>query len=63
MWNAIEEMAMMLVMALLKVIINSPASVAKEKAVVAQLAQLSTEADTAVNGTTWTSAAAPPPGA
>lgn len=60
MWNAIEEMAVMLVMALLKVIIKSPASVTKEKAVVAQIAQLATEADTAVNGTTWSNTPAPP---
>ena len=63
MWNAIEEMAVMLTLALLKVIIHKPGSVQKEHAAVAQLAQLATQADTAVNGTTWTSATATPPGA
>jgi len=58
-WNAIEEMAVYLVMALLKVIIKNPSSVSKEKAVVSQVAQLATEADTAVSGTTWSSTPAP----
>jgi hypothetical protein len=60
MWNAIEEMAVMLVMALLKVIIKNPGSVSKEKAAVAQIAQLATEADTACNGTAWSSTPATP---
>jgi len=59
-WNAIEEMAVYLVMVLLKVIIKNPASVTKEKTVISQIAQLATEADTAVSGTTWTSAPGTP---
>jgi len=58
-WNAIEEMAVYLVMALLKVIIKNPASVTKEKSVVSQIAQLATEADAAVSGTVWSSTPAP----
>jgi hypothetical protein len=60
MWNSIEEMAIYLVCALLKVVIKNPAAVSKEKSVVAQIAQLSTEADTAVNGTVWSNAPATP---
>ena len=60
MWNSIEEMAVYLVMALLKVIIKNPSSVAKEKTIVSDIAQLATEADTAVSGTVWTSAPATP---
>ena len=59
MWNVIEQMAISLVMALLKVVIKNPTSVAKEQAVVAEIAQLATEADAACNGTVWTSTPAP----
>jgi len=58
-WNAIEEMAVFLVMALLKVIIKNPSSVTKEKAIVSQIAQLATQADSAVSGTAWSSTPAP----
>jgi hypothetical protein len=60
MWNSIEEMAIYLVCALLKVVIKNPAAVSKEKSVISTIAQLATEADTAVNGTAWTTAPAPP---
>lgn len=60
MWNSIEEMAVYLVMALLKVIIKSPASVAKEKTIISDIAQLATQADTAVSGTVWSSTPATP---
>jgi hypothetical protein len=53
-------MAVYLVIALLKVIIKNPASAQKEKTAVAQIALLSTEADTACNGTAWTSQPATP---
>ena len=53
MWNAIEEMAVSLTIALLRVIIKSPEAVTKEGSIVAQIAQLSTEADMAVNGNVW----------
>lgn len=60
MWNSIEEMAIYLVCALLKVIIKNPTAVTKEKTIISDIAQLSTQADTAVSGTVWTSAPATP---
>ncbi len=60
MWNAIEEMAVSLTIALLRVIIKSPSAVTKEGSIVAQIAQLSTEADMAVNGNVWTMTPATP---
>lgn len=61
MWNIIEQMAVALALTALKLAIKNPASIAKEGAVIAQMAQLSTQADTMANGTQWTSAPGPKP--
>ena len=54
MWGAIESLAVALVIALLQVVIKNPGAVKTEKATIAQIASLATEADTAVNATVWT---------
>jgi hypothetical protein len=60
-WSFIESFAVQLVLTILKLVVKSPASVKTEASVIKQLAQLATEADTAVNGTAWTSVAGTPP--
>lgn len=58
----IESFFVSMALTILKGTIKNPASVAKEGAIISNLAQVATEADTAINGTIWTSqtvAAAP----
>jgi hypothetical protein len=43
----------------LKLAIKNPASIKTEGAIISQIAQAATEADTMANGTVWTSASAP----
>lgn len=61
MWSTLESMFVMLAITILRSVIKNPASVKKEGAIVASIAAAATEADTAVNGTTWTSAPGTPP--
>jgi hypothetical protein len=55
MWSTLESMFVAIAITVLKSTIKNPASVKKEGAVIAALAAAATEADTAVNGTVWTS--------
>jgi len=59
MFSAIESMFVMLAITILRATIKNPQSVAKEGAVISNLAMVATEADTSVNGTVWTSTPAP----
>lgn len=55
MFNVIEAMAVYLVMALLKLVIKNPGAVKTEHTVISDIATVATQADTAVNGTVWSS--------
>jgi hypothetical protein len=55
MWSYLESLFVALAITVLKNTIKNPASVKKEGAVIAAVAAAATEADTAVNGTVWTS--------
>jgi hypothetical protein len=55
MWSTLEQMFIAIAITVLKATIKNPASVKKEGAIIAALAQAATEADMAVNGTVWTS--------
>jgi hypothetical protein len=55
MLTVIEKFAVMLAISVLQAVIKNPKSAAEEGAVISQIAQLSTQADTMVNGTVWTS--------
>jgi len=58
-WSVVEQMGLYLVITLLKGVIKSPSATKEEGSIIAQVAQLSTQADTAVNGTGWSSSPAP----
>lgn len=53
--NWYEELALTVVLGLLRAVIKNPNSQKVEGTVIAEIAQLSTEADTVINGTVWTS--------
>ena len=53
--NWYEELALTVVLSLLRAVIKNPNSQKVEGAVVAEIAEVATQADTAVNGTVWTS--------
>ena len=61
MWTAVEYMLVSLVVEVLQAVIKNPVALAKEKAIVSQLATLSTEADTLASGTVWSSTPGTPP--
>lgn len=64
MWSTLENLFVGIAITVLKSAIKNPASVKKEAAVIAAIAQAATEADMAVSGTVWTSTpGTPPPGA
>jgi len=52
----VEQLLVNAAIAILARVIKNPASVASEKAIVAHVAQVATDADNAVNGTGWTHA-------
>ena len=52
-WSLIEQFAVQMALTLLKLVIKSPAANKTEGAVISQIAQLATQADTAVNGSGW----------
>lgn len=58
-WGALEMVMVQLVIGLLKTVTKNPKSVKAEGSIVSQIAQAATEADTAANGTVWSSTAAP----
>lgn len=58
-WGALEMVMVQLVIGLLKTVIKNPKSVKAEGSIISQIAQAATEADAAVNGTVWSSTAAP----
>jgi hypothetical protein len=60
MWSMLESMFVAIAITVLKSTIKNPASVKKEGTVIAAIAAAATEADTAVNGTVWTSAPGTP---
>lgn len=60
MWSTIEQMGIMIAITVLKSVVKSPASVKKEASIISAIAQAATEADNAVSGTVWTSAAGTP---
>jgi hypothetical protein len=53
MLNVILQMAVSMAVTVLRQVIKNPSSVKEEGAIVSELAQLATQADTAVNGTVW----------
>jgi hypothetical protein len=55
MWSTLEQLFVAIAITVLKGVIKNPASVKKEGAVIASIAAAATEADTAVNGTVWSS--------
>lgn len=55
MWSYLESLFVAMAITILKATIKNPASVKKEGAIIASIAAAATEADTAVNGTAWTS--------
>ena len=55
MWSILEQMAVAMALTALKLAIKNPGSIAKEGAIISQIAQAATEADTMASGTTWTS--------
>lgn len=55
MWSTLESLFVAIAITVLKGAIKNPGSVAKEKTVIASIAAAATEADTAVNGTVWSS--------
>jgi len=55
MWSTLEGLFVAIAITVLKGAIKDPASVKKEGAVIAAIAAAATEADTAVNGTVWSS--------
>jgi hypothetical protein len=55
MWSTLESMFVAIAITVLKSTVKNPASVKKEGAVIGAVAVAATEADTAVNGTVWTS--------
>lgn len=59
MWSALESFFVMMAITVLKASIKNPASVKKEGAIIAGIAAVATEADTAVNGTVWTNGPGP----
>ena len=61
MWSTLENFFVVMALTILKETIKNPKSVAKEVAIIANFAQVATEADTTVNGTVWTSTPAPAP--
>lgn len=61
MWNVFEMLAVQMALTVLKLVIKSPKGTAEEAAVVAQVAQLATQADTAVNGASWSYTQPPAP--
>lgn len=58
--TVILRMAVAMATTILKEVIKNPASVKTEGTIIADLALLATEADTAVNGTVWTSTGSQP---
>lgn len=60
MWSTLEQLFVAVAITVLKSAIKNPASVKTEGAIISAVAQAATEADTAVNGTAWTSTPAPP---
>lgn len=54
------QMALSMLTVVLKEVIKNPKSMKTEGAIVSDAAQLATEADTAINGTVWTSAPGTP---
>jgi len=63
MWNSIEHFLVMMAVNILQHAIKNPKSAAVEGHVIADIAQVATEADMQVNGTIWTSTSAPAPAA
>ena len=61
MWSTLESLFVLMAITVLKGVIKSPAAAAKEAAIIAAIALSATEADTAVNGTVWSSAPGPKP--
>jgi hypothetical protein len=57
-WGIIETMAVTIAMTILKMVIKNPSKVKTEQHIVAQIALLATQADTACNGTVWQSTSA-----
>jgi hypothetical protein len=53
MFDTIETLVINSVIAILSRLIKNPASTAKEKTIIAHIAQVATDADTATNGTIW----------
>ena len=60
-WNFITTIAIQLVITVLKVVIHNPAVSSEEAAVIAEIAQVATQADMISNGSVWTYT--PPPAA
>lgn len=54
------QMALSMLTVVLKEVIKNPKSMKTEGVIVSDAAQLATEADTAINGTVWTSAPGTP---
>lgn len=63
MWSVIEQLMVTMAITILKSTVKNPTAVKEEGAVIAAVAQAATQADTAVNGTVWTSTAAAAPAA
>jgi hypothetical protein len=55
------QMALSMLTVVLKEVIKNPSSMKTEGTIIADAALLATEADTAVNGTVWTSTSATSP--
>jgi len=61
MWSTLESLFVSFAITALKLAIKSPSGIKAEGAVIAQLAQLSTEADMLANGNIWTETPAAAP--
>lgn len=60
MWSTLEQLFVAIAITVLKSVVKNPAAVKKEGTIIAAIAAAATEADTAVNGTVWSSTAGTP---